>query len=532
MNFASRWAHARVGATAGLCTPSWGSTLLRVGPEMLAFGLACLIRLIHVSSSDFPLGDGGLFFVMVERVQAAHYQLPVSVEYNRLNIPFAYPPLGFYVTALLADLSGAPIISLMRLFPLAMSFATVAAVWTLARSTLRVRAQTTAAIFAFGMLPLAYRYFIMGAGITRSPGLLFAVLTIWQAYLLCTERSARFIFPTSLAAALTILSHPNAAWFAVYSTGLIFLFFGRDRATFLRGALVGAGALALTSPWWGLVIARHGFAPFVAAPQHTNPGAPAWVLLLTLRLTDEPIIALFAILALLGVLICLCDQTWWLPTWLVAACVLDTRYAGTFAMVPLALLVGVAVGGLGEVVRASRPAEARERALHRGIAAVGVCLAFVSFFGSALLPGPALQALPQTQREAMRWVAAATPVDSRFLIVAPKGASAGSESEWFPVLAGRQSLGTYQGSEWLERQPGPLPWQRYDQLQACGQQDVACLEDWARERGLDFTHVYVRESGTARLRYSLVASLQYSLEYRAPDVWIFAHHKAEPVATQ
>jgi hypothetical protein len=245
-------------------------------------------------------------------------------------------------------------------------------------------------------------------------------------------------------------------------------------------------------------------------------------MLLTLRLTEEPIIPIFAVLASIGVLICLRDKQWWMPTWLVAACVLDTRYSGAFAMVPLALLVGVGVGGVGELVRPSQPLETPAKARRVAVVLVGVCLALFSLLTSALLPGPALQSLPQSQRVAMRWVAAATPTDGRFLIVAPEGASAGSESEWFPVLARRESLGTYQGSEWLERQPGPLPWLRYNQLQACGQQGVACLEDWARAGRRDFTYVYVRDSGTARLRYSLAASPQYALEYHAPDVWIFA----------
>ena len=49
----------------------------------------------------------------------------------------------------------------------------------------------------------------------------------------------------------------------------------------------------------------------------------------------------------------------------------------------------------------------------------------------------------------MGWIATATPLRATFLVVAPVGNSAGSESEWFPVIANRKSLGTYQGLEWI-----------------------------------------------------------------------------------
>ena len=200
-------------------------------PEALVLGLSMVVRFVHVLSSSFPLGDGGLFLLMVQRLKANGYAIPEHLTYNGVTIPFAYPPLGFFATGFASDVSGANELGVMRFFPLVIDCITVAVVWAFARSFFGNRGAALSATFAFGMLPLGYRYFIMGAGITRAPGLLFAVVTIWLTYLLCRRRRAIFVIPLGLAAGLTVLTYPNAAWFAAYSSGLVLLFFCRTRRT-------------------------------------------------------------------------------------------------------------------------------------------------------------------------------------------------------------------------------------------------------------------------------------------------------------
>lgn len=496
-----------------------GRILATLSP-VVVFALSCFVRLSHTLSAEFPLGDGGLFYQMVAILQQAHYHLPVSVAYNGRDLPFAYPPFGFYATGLLADLTGMSTLNVLRFFPLVVSMATVAAMAGLTRSVLQTRTQAIVAIFAFGMLPLSYRYFIMGAGITRAPGLLFAILAIWLSYLLCTQQQMRYVIPTMLTAALTIISHPNATWFMAYSLALVIVFFGRHRRTIFNMSIVAIGAFVLTAPWWAVVVGRHGLTPFLAASQSNNPGIPGWQLLLQFTITDEPLFPFLALGGLLGVLVCLRDQRWWPPVWLVAACVLDTRYTGSFAMVPLALLVGIGLDGLVNAIQ-TRPLPVG-RISRVALSCLLSWVAFSVFIGSTALPGPALRALPEAQIEAMRWVAANTSEESTFVVVAPFGVSAGSESEWFPVLTGRINLGVYQGSEWLPRRIGPSRWERYDQLQRCGAEEFGCIEQWATQEGAEFAYVYVREAGTQTLRSSLLASTKYSLVYHVPDVWIFA----------
>src|SRR5438270_13119567 len=58
--------------------------------------LASTVRVIRVASANFPLGDGGLFYLMVGDLQRSHFVLPAVVNYDGKHLPFSYPPFGFY----------------------------------------------------------------------------------------------------------------------------------------------------------------------------------------------------------------------------------------------------------------------------------------------------------------------------------------------------------------------------------------------------------------------------------------------------
>ncbi len=510
--------------SAGLQVPSVArsSMLARFAPEALTMTLGIVVRLVPVMGASFPLGDGGMFLGVVEQLQTNAYRLPEFLSYNGLDIPFSYPPLGFYSAAAFTDLLGVPAIVSLRWLPFLFSVLTVIAFWALARTTLPERTSTLGALFAFGTLPLAYRYFVMGAGITRAPGFLFAILTVWLTYQLCVTDRPRFAILAGVAAAATLMSHPNGAWFATYSAALVVAFHARSRTALLGAATVVVIAGALTAPWFVTVALRHGIAPFLLAANSSNPDVPAWALLLVLRVTEEPIAPILLLLAIAGAAASILERKWWLPTWAVAACILDTRYTGTFAMVPIALLVGVAIG------RLVRAAESPRLDLVRRGALLGiVCwIALLTVAGTTLLPGPTLQPLPAGQREAMAWVADHIVEDVVFLVVAPSGSSAGNESEWFPVLARRVSAGTYQGREWMPRQNGPSSWERYLELQRCGRDgSVTCMEEWGN--GTPFDYVYVRHEGTEQLRRSLSTIPRYSMVYSSADVSIFRAQRGQ-----
>ena len=524
----------------------------------LATLVGLIVRVLPAWTSDFPLNDGGMFLLMADEVRRNDYALPGATAYNGAAIPFAYPPLGFYLAALLADATGAPLHDVVRLLPSLLALLTIPAFALLAGAVVRPRLQVIAAIFAFALLPRSFAWLIMGGGLTRAAGALFAILTLWQAYLLYTRGDRHHVALAALFGGLTVLSHAEWAWFTAYSAALFLLFLGRNRRGLVNSLLVAAGVATLSAPWWAAVIARHGPAPILAAAQSGSGAGNAWRTLLTFDFTAEPFLPVLGVIGLLGLFACLAGRAFLVPAWLLVILIVQPRSSATLATLPLALLVGVALDrvvlpGLGGLVatlpgargRADVTSAASENppALPSSVprAFLAYCL-FYALLGAVAVPStsPSLRALSPDERAAMAWVATNTDQGSRFLVLTPTGATGAwwedRASEWFPVLAARTSLGTVQGSEWLP--DGAFLWQaeRTKTLHACASANSACLEGWARGGNVTFTHVFIAKERQPLGRttvgccdplvHSLSAANDYTLVFDGPGAAIFARSAA------
>ena len=152
---------------------------------------------------------------------------------------------------------------------------------------------------------------------------------------------------------------------------------------------------------------------------------------------------------------------------------------------------------------------------------------------SAFMATPKLlTGITHDECDAMHWVAASTPPDSRFAVVSADGWSVDRTSEWFPVLAGRKSVATVQGTEWLAG--GRFTRQQGDflALQKCANLPSACLDQWAAQTNNPFDYVYItkipprveRQSNDACcafLRAALNDDAHYSAVYDGDGATIF-----------
>ncbi|MEP6808589.1 MAG: glycosyltransferase family 39 protein, partial [Chloroflexota bacterium] len=142
------------------------------------------LRLGPILAADFPLRDGGLFVTMAHDIRNAGFGLPTFSSFNMGDVPFAYPPLGIYILALIP---GDPIAT-ERWLPLVWSMVAIAASYLLARElTDERRAGLTALIFA--AMPVTWA--IEGGGITRAPALAFLLLALWRVAALLRRPSLR-----------------------------------------------------------------------------------------------------------------------------------------------------------------------------------------------------------------------------------------------------------------------------------------------------------------------------------------------------
>lgn len=512
---------------------------------ILAIALGAWLRFSPTMIAGDVVNDGGMFFSMTQQVQEHRYTLPQAVSYNNLDIPFAYPPLPFYLTALLSDLFLLPLKELFRWLPAIVSTFSILAFYILARAMLKSSAPAVLGTAAFALVPRAYTWFVMGGGVSRALGQLFLLLVVWATYQAFTRKQARYLLWAILFGALVTLSHPGQFLHAVILCAFLWLFL--DWKAFWRALLIGLGVAVLTAPWWLAVTGRHGIEPFLAASQTGGFSGMPWLPLLLPTFAEEQFLTIFTLFGLLGLAAQLIRRQYLLPFLLLIPFLVDPRSASSVAILSLTMLAGIGLNDLVVPAIAALAARARGQTLpppgkdwpelfasHRPVRWLLGYFAFIALLGAYAYNQPlARKALPESGKEAMVWVRENTPPGSTFLLITGiDDPFADPLQEWFPVLAGRVSVATIQGREWsLGRDFLPFHDAVRD-LQHCLNADPACVEQVAVEMGLSYDYLYLQKTtvvggesipdNPALLSYLLRISLDYELVYESADVVIFA----------
>jgi hypothetical protein len=502
--------------------------------------IGLLVRAMPLISAGFPLNDGGLFYAMAEDVRHAGFALPMYTSYNSVGIPFVYPPLAFYLAAALASIPSLSLTVILMLVPLVASVLTIGAVYLLARELLPSRFEALLTAYAFAVLPRAFDWKIGGGGLTRSPGYLLAVLAVWQAARFYRAHSPRSAVATAILAGLTLLTHPEAALFGIVSVALFLVLLARDRRALLATAAMLAAVVVIAAPWWAVALLRFGPGPLLSGGQTGLNAQISFQYVMTWTFTDEPYMAFLAAVGLLGGLFCLAHRRWLLPAWVVVIFVADPRGGPTYAMVPLAMLVAV---GIREAILATIPASGgpggepmwpRQVIGDRFgglVLATALLLGVIAAVKIPITPYDPLHALSSANRDAMTWVSQHTPADARFAVVTGYGWWVDATSEWFPVLAGRHSVATAQGYEWMGKGAWTTRVDRDTELQLCATSTAACLRTWAGAEA-DGLYVYLPKGellgeassdpdSEAALRSSLLAAPDVRLLYDGPGASVF-----------
>jgi hypothetical protein len=519
---------------------AWGILLLAAQ----ALGAATAMRLAFVLPSSFPLNDGGLFYAMARDLEASGFRLPAETSYNG-GLPFAYPPLGIYLAAALDRLGPWSLIDVMRFLPMSLSVLAVGVFALLAGELFRPRHLAWIAALWFALLPMAYVWVIMGGGVTRAVGQLFSLLALWQAVRLARTGGRRPVVGLGAFAGLTLLSHPEAAWFVAYSVPLVWLAFDRSRAGFFRFAMAGALGLAIAAPWLATVGARHGVDLLRPAADSGWPWYAGLVRLAHLDVTREPFFPLIGALALVGAYRTLLRGEWFLAAWVVLAHLAQARAADQRAVVPIALLAAVGVADLAALaataLRERLVADWDPRSLARpaggAVAAAAVPIALFTAFTTLEAYRPLLSGLPGAERTAMAVVAERTPRDASFAVVTgDRWFGSDRTTEWFPALTGRQAVNVVQGYEWTGEFAERI--RRHDALQACTVQGSMCLELWAAVFDADFDYVYIAKrpffaagvlvDGTGALQAIVRNSPRYLVLYDGPGALIAKRLSTSP----
>lgn len=495
-----------------------------VGLVLVVTAIGLGVRAIPVAMADFPLNDGGLFAAMIGAIQHNGWIPPAELAWNGREIPFAYPPLGFYLSGSLAAGTPLDLVTIFRFLPLLFSAAVVPAVYLLAKELLGSRPGALMAAAVYGLAPSSYTWLIDGGGVTRAPGMLLAALTLWRLAVMLRAPTGRRALAVGLLAGLTVLTHPGAALFGAVA-GAILVADRRSRAGLRLAAVAGVVAVLVTVPWFVLLAAGPGIGSFTRVAGNGPDPVTVLVTMLAARRTGlgfpDPLSALMLAAALLG----LVRRRWALPVLWLATELVSVQYGIVFG----AMLVGYVASDLFS--RASEPDGTGARRIGRvGIALLAVMLA-VEAGGSALavyLPDH-LFALTTDRRSAIAWAGANLPVNAKVAVITGGEWSTDPDSEWFFQLSGRTSVATVQGQEWLGLQAFTRAESAYLSLQDCAMADAECVVAWLTQHPADVLFIPKGQleglaspsDCCASVRSSLTSDPRFAVMYDGPGATIF-----------
>jgi hypothetical protein len=281
----------------------------------------------------------------------------------------------------------------------------------------------------------------------------------------------------------------------------------------------------LVLPWLLAMLATHGADALLAAGHRLEP-TTGLIRMLNLRFSGAPFMDLFAVLGVLGLVVSLARRQGRIPLLLLATYLSGAGGGEFLAAVPWALLGGV--GGaavIALVADATRDAPRPVRRLVRlGLAGVLLFVALIGSIGSYADSSSKLQALNADHIAAMRWVAANTDPGDAFVIPTEDVWGDDEQSEWFPAIAGRYSLGTVQGSEWLGADGYRGQLANHIEIRDCAAAAASCYESILDGASLfipkgELAGPFSRDDCCAALRETL-ATLGYTVIYDGPGATI------------
>lgn len=403
--------------------------------------LAVAHRLYLLATTDFPINDGALFLEFVRGIATTFPALPTEVAFNGLKIPFAYPPLSFWLAAALTKVDVDPL-TIVHVAPLLINIAYILLFALLLRRLGHSVLVIGLALFFFSTNFRSFEWLLMGGGLARGLGALLtlgALVAVSSA--MRRERSGwGALVLAGVGVAGAVLSHPQWGIIAVAFAVALIGSLSRSPRQFVTSSLVvGITATVLVMPWVAQILLTLGAGPFLAAAatsEHGGLGTTAVDFLKAVAI--NPFIAIGAVVLLLR-------RDWF---WLAAAALtvlITPRLASQAWALPIAVFA--AYGALAAV------RVGRSIVKIKGVAEAAVALAVVALIGWRIerdvrLSGEVYQPLKPGLRQAMSWVRA-NHAGARFAIVTAQPWYYDSSAEWFPVLTGARSVTTVQGREWM-----------------------------------------------------------------------------------
>jgi len=427
---------------------------------LTAIFIGAVFRLYHlfVVSFEEPYRLGGLFYEFSRQIVLHGFALPEQIPYYSAGgIPFGYPPLGFYVQALLMRLFDPPLFVTVNLLPPLISLLTLPAFYWMIRQATGAADHNLAlaGLFAYALIPAAFIYEVEAAGLAEACGALALILYLGLLSRWKQSSNLRRTLLAGLALGGCVLSSPGSAYAATVFSILLFFW---SSVTGLKSRrfrpigwllLVGIVGLIVSAPYWLTVMQNHGsdffIRPFLG--QHeAESNIHQFGKILSFQPVDPYLGFIWNWLILAGVFWAVTQRQfsilvvfvvfWWIP-----------REGVWLASIPAAMLAGMGLVHLllPLLVNAFQRRQSARPPLAPGVLAL---LLILGVLANALFTIQAYIADPEWQLNREHIVSLQSfrddlPAEARLVIVGNTALA-----EWAPAILQREVLNIEYGLEW------------------------------------------------------------------------------------
>jgi hypothetical protein len=435
---------------------------IRTVLTVLTLLIGSFLRVYHLLRIDFshePFRLGGLFVAFAGQIAQDGFKLPITIPYySEGGIPFAYPPFGFYVEAVLFKLfPGQQLVVANLLPPLVCVLALLVACQVLRWIFPGQENHFLAGLFAYAFLPNAFSSQIEAGGLAESFGSLALLIYFASIFRYRSKPNNINALWSGLALGLCILSSPGSAIGAAVLFLLLavesFIRHKAKTAVFMQAGIILTTGALVSAPYWLTVMLNHGRGFFIlpVLAQYQNGGKIPYFFalfnkLVNFNVADGSGAFFWNIVIFLGLFWLLLHRKFFIP---LAFLILFSIPRENFWLVafPAALLFA---HGFGDVILSvsgpipDMPSPAFRKYISAGIIALVMLVLVLQPFSlvNALIADQQWK-LTRIQFEGVKNAAVFIPPNQKVLVL-------GNDAllEWSPYLLQREVINTKFGLEW------------------------------------------------------------------------------------
>jgi len=493
---------------------------------ILGIFLRLLPHIFMGFSSNLPLNNGGLYLFFSEIIAQNNFSYPTYIPfYTENGIPFAYPPLLFYILALISKMFHIPLLILFIYTPTIISILCIFAFYFLVKELFSEKSLILISTIIFALYPPLISYSAQGLFLVHGVGTLFFIIGLILVLRWMKFNNDKLIFFIGILFGLLIVSSPRVA-FAYALVLLTVALLNPRKKTLFNLAFIVIIATLISSPWWITVIQNHGINVLINGFMISQPTAVFNVFINIYLLNFYNYQLSLMTICLLGLFYYIIKKEFFLPV-LFFLLVISGGYG--VVIIPLILIIILFSVGLFNVIFPALKSILNANTPIKTLLALFFTLLLLTltlggsyiqnrdFFESRYI---SLKDDEKVNFEAMYWINQNTENNSTFIVkdvIASEQKNRFWIGDWFPAITHRKTLNTFYGNEWTNK---PQLWLADLELSNC--KDTYCFENVSNKYDFKYTHVYIiKYPENGYVISSFANSDDYMLIFENSKVMIF-----------